>query len=175
VTLSFSIRPIEENQLAQVLDVYRQCEDFLALGPQPHASLDMILSDMRLSQEEGCTYCGIFNPQAEMMGIFDYNCSGFEGQASQAFISLLMIARPFRNQGLGDGVMRWFEIELDKHSSVRRILSGVQVNNPAAVRFWIRQGFRIASAAQLLQDGTTCYQLVKELSHGKSPAQPAES
>ena len=40
----FSLLPIDgQNPYAieRVLDVYRQCEDFLALGPQSHASREM--------------------------------------------------------------------------------------------------------------------------------------
>ncbi len=31
----FSIRPIVAEDFPALLEVYRQCEDFLALGPQP--------------------------------------------------------------------------------------------------------------------------------------------
>ena len=47
------IRPIAEDDLEAILAVYRQCEDFLALGPQPQASPEMVAADMRQSQAEG--------------------------------------------------------------------------------------------------------------------------
>ena len=40
---SVEIRPITENDLEEVFEVYRQCEDFLALGPKPKASMAMVL------------------------------------------------------------------------------------------------------------------------------------
>ncbi len=34
----FTLRPVDEGDLAALMEVYRQCEDFLALGPQAMAS-----------------------------------------------------------------------------------------------------------------------------------------
>ena len=46
---------------------------------------------------------------------------------------------------------------------IRMLRAGVQVNNPGAIRFWQRMGFAITSSAELMSDGTTCYQLKKSL------------
>jgi hypothetical protein len=82
---SFEIRPITQDDLAAVLDVYRQCEDFLALGPVPIASMEMVLSDVEHSQREGGVFCGIYAAGGEMMGIVDYVPSNFEGNPQAAF------------------------------------------------------------------------------------------
>jgi ribosomal protein S18 acetylase RimI-like enzyme len=75
-----------------------------------------------------------------------------------------MIAAPYRNQGLGEEAMRWLEGELARQRPpISRLRAGVQVNNPGAIRFWQRMGFTIISGAELLPDGTTCYQLKKNL------------
>ena len=45
-------RPYEERDLPAVLEVYRQCEDFLALGPVARASLQMVQQDLAISRQE---------------------------------------------------------------------------------------------------------------------------
>ena len=80
-----------------------------------------------------------------------------------AFIELLMIAAPFRNQGIGRAVVEAVEDEIRKDAGVSTILSGVQVNNPGAVRFWQRNGYRIASEPKLRPDQTTTVDLRKDL------------
>ena len=58
------IRPIVDFDIPAVLEVYRQSEDFLALGPDPHASLEMVEKDRALSRQQGEVYCGIFMEDA---------------------------------------------------------------------------------------------------------------
>ena len=48
-------------------------------------------------------------------------------------------------------------------SAVRQIRASVQVNNPAALRFWVRQGYAPCGPTQLQEDGTTTYPLCKPL------------
>ena len=55
------------------------------------------------------------------------------------------------------------EDEIRKDAAVRTILSGVQVNNPQAVRFWHRLGYRIVSGPRHMPDETTAYALQKDL------------
>jgi len=56
----FSIRPIQDSELDAVLEVYRQCEDFLALGPVAQASPQMVAADIALSRGQGGLFCGIY-------------------------------------------------------------------------------------------------------------------
>ena len=58
------------------------------------------------------------------------------------------------------------ESEIRKDPRVNSILSGVQVNNPQAIQFWLRNGYRIVSAPKLHPDQTTAVDLRKDLSGG---------
>lgn len=172
------VRPITDSDLPAMLEVYRQCEDFLALGPNPHASMEMIASDRALSRAAGGEYCGLFTEEGTLMGIFDFVRSGFGGDPGCAFLELLMIAAPYRGRGLGEEAVRWLEKELtDPHPQpfslegergkdqpkISTLRAGVQVNNPGAIRFWQRMGFAITSGAEPQTDGTVCYRLEKDL------------
>jgi ribosomal protein S18 acetylase RimI-like enzyme len=159
----FSIRPVTPVDLEAVLEVYRQCEDFLALGPVATASMDMVTKDIELSQVEGGIFCGIYSPTGKMIGVLDYVPENFENEPRHAFISLLMIAQPSRSMGLGKAVVEAVEQEIRKRPQVKTILSGVQVNNPQAIQFWQRNGYRIVSKPILHPDQTTAYDLRKDL------------
>lgn len=160
---SLDIRPIGEADLDAVLEVYHQCEDFLALGPNPHASPDMVQADLELSRREGGVFYGVYDGQGTMVGIVDFVPGAFEGDPQHAFLSLLMIAAPYRGRGLGRVVVEWVEGEIRKDPAVRSILSGVQVNNPAAICFWQGMGYRIVGGPEDRPDGTTVYRLEKRL------------
>jgi ribosomal protein S18 acetylase RimI-like enzyme len=159
----FSLKPISNQDLQAVLEVYHQCEDFLALGPEPRASMPMVLNDLAYSQAHGGHFCGIYDPAGSLVGVVDVVLHGFEGNPAHAFITLLMIAQPFRRKGLGGEVVQAVEQEIRRNPQVEQILSGVQANNPAALRFWQRQGYQVTSGPTLQPDGTTAYQLQKKL------------
>lgn len=166
---ALKIRPVTQDDLHTILDVYRQCEDFLALGPAPVASREMVLKDLEISQSEGGTFCGIYTADREMIGVVDYIPCDFEGEPSQAYISLLMIAQPFRRQGIGEAVVAAIEGEIKRNAEVTTILSGVQVNNPDAIHFWERNGYNIVGGPEALPDQTTVYRLQKDLASGEFP------
>jgi ribosomal protein S18 acetylase RimI-like enzyme len=161
--LHVRVHPIGVLECDALLCVYRQCEDFLALGPQPHASPEMVVIDLQHSQAEGGFFCGIYDVTGEMLGIVDFVPRGYAGDPSQAFLSLLMIAAPYRNQGLGSAIVQWVESEVRREPGVRVILSGVQVNNPGAIRFWQRMGYYIMAGPELMPDQTTVFHLRKDL------------
>ncbi len=161
---SFELRVLTPQDWEAVLAVYQQCEDFLALGPHPHASREMVLSDMALSQRDGGVFCGIYLPQEGLVGVVDYIPHHFEGRAEHAFLSLLMIAAPFRQRGLGQAVTARVEAAIKQNAGVTAILSAVQVNAPQSIRFWQRNGYRIVSGPELQPDQTTTFRLYKELS-----------
>jgi ribosomal protein S18 acetylase RimI-like enzyme len=165
--LALEIRPIVEDDLPAVLEVYRQCEDFLALGPAPTASMAMVLKDIESSKVEGGIFCGIFTAAGKMIGVIDYVPDNYCGQPEAAFLELLMIAAPFRKQGIGKAVVAAFENEVRKNPRVSTILSGVQINNPQAVRFWQRHGYRIISEPKLHPDQTTAVDLQKDFTKDK--------
>ncbi len=155
------IRPIGPDDVDAALAVYRQCEDFLALGPVPTASKEMVVNDIATSQAHGGRFCGIYTDD-DMIGIVDYVPSHFEGAPHAAFLSLLMIAAPFRQRGIGAAIVEAVEHEILTDAHVRTIRSGVQMNNPHAVRFWQNQGYRIVSGPDLLPDQTTVFGLQKD-------------
>ena len=159
---SLEIRPITDNDLNAVLDVYVQCEDFLALGPVPTASMEMVLKDIEISQNEAGIFCGIYTADGKMIGVVDYVPGNYRGDPHAAFLELLMIAAPFRKQGNGKAVVRAVEQEIRKDVQVSMILSGVQLNNPEAIRFWQRNGYRIVNGPTLFPDQTTAYSLQKD-------------
>jgi ribosomal protein S18 acetylase RimI-like enzyme len=164
---TIEIHPIAQDDLDAALDVYRQCEDFLALGPVPTASMEMVLKDIEISKAEGGIFCGIYTANREMIGVIDYVPSHYKGEPQTAFLELLMIAAPFRKQGIGKAVVEAFEDEIRKYPGVNTILSGVQVNNPQAMQFWQRNGYRIVSEPILHPDQTTAVDLRKELTSGE--------
>ncbi len=181
------IRPIIESDLTAVLEVYHQCEDFLALGPDPYASPEMVAKDRALSLQESGIYCGIFlddteknptdfeNPpglvsredesknmvssEGELVGILDY-VPNYSGDFDAAFIELLMIAAPYRGHGLGKMAVDWLLLHgFSDKAALKRLYAAVQANNPDAIRFWQRMGFRITGPAALQPDNTVTYPL----------------
>jgi ribosomal protein S18 acetylase RimI-like enzyme len=160
---AFEIRPTSQEDLEAILEVYRQCEDFLALGPVSTASMEMVLKDLEISRDEGGIFCGIFAQDGKMIGVIDYVPENYEGDRKRAYLALLMIGAPYRSQGLGQAVVEAFEDEIRKDGRIKTIVSGVQVNNPQAIKFWLRQGYRIVSGPILHPDQTTAYDLRKDL------------
>jgi ribosomal protein S18 acetylase RimI-like enzyme len=160
---SLEICHVRQDDLEAVLAVYRQCEDFLALGPVATASMQMVLKDITISKGEGGVYCTIHTAGGKMIGVVDYVPNNYEGNSHTAYLSLLMIAAPWRNQGLGQIVLEAVEHEIRKDAQVTEFLLGVQVNNPQALRFWQRNGFRIVSGPKLHPDQTTAYDMQKDL------------
>jgi ribosomal protein S18 acetylase RimI-like enzyme len=163
-TDTFTLRPVRDDEKLAVLEVYRQCEDFLALTPKPIATMQMVEDDLAISRESGGVFCGIYNSAGVMMGILDVVLKGFEGDPRAAFIELLMIGKPYRDHGLGSEVVKAVEAEITKDNNIKAILSGVMVNNPDAVRFWQRHGYQIVAGPDLLADGTTVWSLKKTVS-----------
>jgi ribosomal protein S18 acetylase RimI-like enzyme len=160
---TYILRPVVEADLPAVLEVYRQCEDFLALGPVATASMEMVLKDLEISRDEGGTFFGIFSPTGKMVGIFDFVLKDYLGDPHAAYLSLLMIGAPYRDLGIGRAAVEAFEREVRKDPQVTLIVSGVQVNNPHAVQFWQRRGYRVVSEPRRMPDQTTAVELRKDL------------
>ena len=158
---SFEVRTITPDDLCAVLEVYRQCEDFLALGAVPTASREMVLKDIENSQREGGVFCGIYTASGEMIGVVDFVPSNFSEDPHAAFLSLLIIAAPFRKRGIGTTIVELIENEIRKDTQVTTILTAVQVNNPEALRFWQKNGYHIVGKPELQPDQTTTWRLQK--------------
>jgi len=161
---SHTIKELSESDLPQVFNVYRQCEDFLALGPVSCASMEMVRSDFRHSLKEGGIFCGIYDDQNKMVGIVDMVLAGFEGNSEYAFISLLMIALPYRNQGIGHKIVAAVEERIKTNTNIKTIFSAVQTNNHGAIVFWKRLGYQINGSPHKQLDKTIVYNLRKDVS-----------
>ena len=160
--MTVTLRVLAPDDANDILDVYRQCEDFLALGPVPKASREMVEDDLRVSRETGGRFCGILDEESVLVGIIDYVASGYQGRADTAYITLLMVAAPHRSHGVGKEVLRLIESEVAAQG-VSEVLSGVQVNNPDAVRFWRKNGYIITSGSERQADGTVAFRLSKTI------------
>lgn len=160
---SVEIGPITENNLEEAFEVYRQSEDFLALGPEPKASIAMVLQDIETSRHEKGVFCGVYASGDRMIGIVDFVPAGFEGMAHLSFISLLMIVAPWRNRGIGTRIIKLVESKIRITGQVREIQTAVQLNNPAALRFWQRNGYCVFGDPKLRPDKTVVLYLRKEL------------
>jgi len=158
---TFIVKPVGERDAAAILEVYRQCEDFLSLGPAPNASMDMVRADLEHSRSVGGIYCGIYAATGCMVGAVDYVPQMTGADSDKAFLNLLMIAKAYRSKGIGRQVVELVEEEITKNKSIKQIHSGVQVNNPGAIRFWKSMAYEIRSGPELLPDGTTVYHLAK--------------
>jgi ribosomal protein S18 acetylase RimI-like enzyme len=123
----------------------------------------MVLKDIEISKAENGIFCGIYTTDGKMIGVIDYVPGNYKGEPQAAFLELFMIASPFRRQGIGKAVVEAFENEIRKDAKVSTILSGVQVNNPQAMQFWQRNGYRIVSEPKLHPDQTTAVDLRKDL------------
>jgi len=127
----------------------------------------MVLEDMEHSHREGSLFCGIYAPEGRMIGVVDYLPSGYRGDPQLACLYLLMIAASFRSQGIGAAVVAVVEKAIGANPEVAAILAGVQVNNPRAVRFWLKRGYRITGGPDLMPDRTIVFSLRKDL--GEQP------
>lgn len=159
------IQPAGEENIGDLLMVYKECEDFLALGPVATASREMVLSDLKTSQSEGGKFCGIYLQDGPIVGVLDFVPKNFRGQSGTAYIALLMLRKSFRGRGIGSRVVERIESEVRKDPGAACIRAGVMVNNPPAIRFWQARGFEIVSGPERLADQTTVFRLEKKILH----------
>jgi len=162
---NITIRPVTPADYPALLEVYRQCEDFISLGPVAKASMDMVLQDIREAKAERGIFCGVFSgPQ--MIGVVSNVLSTFEFRPVDAFILLLMLVPSQRSKGAGGAIVDRIEKECQGRGKVRSICCSVQVNNPAAIRFWEKKGYYKYAGPELRPDKTTVYRLRKDINRG---------
>ena len=70
------LKAVTPGDYKAILDVYRRCEDFLALGPSPQASMEMVLRDIQEAEVENGVFCGIYS-SSELIGVASYVPSYF--------------------------------------------------------------------------------------------------
>jgi RimJ/RimL family protein N-acetyltransferase len=161
--------PITISDARAVFEVYRQCEDFLALGPQPQASIDMVLKDIGNSENQNGIFYGIYLVGGGLIGVLSLVPQEIENEVVSANLDLLMISAPFRHKGIGTRILKVIESEIKQKTGISQFGASVQVNNPAALRFWQKNGYRITSGPELQPDSTTVYHLKKDIEFQCSP------
>jgi 2-polyprenyl-3-methyl-5-hydroxy-6-metoxy-1,4-benzoquinol methylase/ribosomal protein S18 acetylase RimI-like enzyme len=163
---SLTVRTYEPRDREAILAVYRQCEDFLSLGPVPTASMEMVIADINHSAAAKGQFCVIQNARGETIGVLDFTPRTPE---NTGVLSLLMISRQHRNKGHGKAIVGALESHLRDTCKVDAIESGVQVNNPDGIRFWRKRGFQIGTVARRHDDGTTAFDMHKKLEPRSTP------
>ena len=157
---NLEIRDIDIEDAGTILEVYIQCEDFLSLGPEPKATRDMVVEDIKTAEREGGIFRGIYL-DGKLIGVVSYISAGFEGNDEAAFISLLMIAAPFRRKGRGTNIVQSIEKQILTDTGISTVFSAVQVKNIDAQRFWKRNGYHIIGGPESRPDGTVVFRLSK--------------
>lgn len=164
--VNFSLAAVGEESLPELLALYRECEDFLSLGPVAEATEEMVLTDLAQSRTDGACFCGIF-AGGRLAGVVDYLPQGYAGDPGKGYISLIMIAGAMRGVGLGRRVVAEVERRMSASPEVRRIETSVQSNNPRAILFWESLGYVVAGGPFDMPDGTTVFTLQKDLANAK--------
>jgi RimJ/RimL family protein N-acetyltransferase len=108
-------------------------------------------------------FCGVYELSGKLVGIIDYISSNFDGATHVAFISLLMIGSPWRKRGIGTQILRLVEDKIREIDLVSEIQTAVQLNNPGAMRFWRRNGYRVFGDPVFRPDQTVVTYLRKNL------------
>lgn len=160
------IKEASENDFNSIFEVYKNCEDFLSLGPESKASKKMVLSDMKISKEESGIYCCIYKNE-KVIGIIDFIPKGYELDNKKAYISLIMIAQSNRKKGIGRKVIAVIENEILKNPEIREILTSVQENNKIAIYFWEELGYKIISGPEHRPDKTIVFHMQKEIERNR--------
>ncbi|MFA5308889.1 MAG: GNAT family N-acetyltransferase [Dehalococcoidales bacterium] len=162
---TLKIKAVPPGEIDSVLEVYHECEGFLALGPDANASMQMVLRDMEEAAREGGVFRGIYT-EDRLAGVLSYVPGNFEGNPSHAFLTLLMIIPSCRERRFGSRIVAMVEQEILADSRITSILSAVQVNNPRALKFWERNDYRISGGPEARTDGTTVFRLQKDFPAG---------
>ena len=155
------LRNVMAEDINDILEVYLQCEDFLALGPHPKSSPAMVTKDIEDVYKEGGVFKSIYIGD-KLIGVASYVTKGFAGKLSDACIYLLMIVPSFRKKGIGARIVEMIEKEILADAKITTIMAGVQVNNPRALKFWRNNGYRVTSGPEQMLDGTVVFHLCKD-------------
>ena len=153
------VATISDRDVPAILEVYRQCEDFLSLGPVPQASTQMVQDDIEHSRGEDGQYCAIRTKHGRAVGVIDFTPNS--DCRNTSFLSLLMIAAPWRNIGYGQAVVTSLEQYLKSTYQTEQIDSAVQTNNEVAIRFWRGLGYTLLEEPCRQSDGTITYRMSK--------------
>jgi ribosomal protein S18 acetylase RimI-like enzyme len=158
------LRNVITEDFDDILDIYRRCEDFLSLGPQPRASPAMVTKDIEDACNAGGVFKGVYCGD-KLIGVASYVTKNATDKLHDVYLYLLMIIPSFRHKGIGTKIVEMIEKEIFTCAGTTGILSGVQVNNIQALKFWRKNGYRVTGGPELMPDGTTVFHLRKDLIH----------
>jgi hypothetical protein len=82
--MTLTLRKLMAEDADEILQVYRQSEGFLALGPEPNASHKMVMDDLRISGETGGRFCGILNADGTVVGVIDFVSHAYQDHRDTA-------------------------------------------------------------------------------------------
>jgi RimJ/RimL family protein N-acetyltransferase len=141
-----AIEPLNSEDYPQAVEIYRHSRHYLAdiYGQRPEdIGLAMVTKEAAEAKSHNALFCAIrLKATEQMVGVVTYQPEGYQGQASQAWLALLMIAKPFQRRGDGAMACRIIEEKIYKNPGVEAIKLGVLTNNPAAMSFWQSMGYR---------------------------------
>lgn len=160
-TADLNVVSITNDDIATLLEFYEQSEDFLALGPVPKASTQMVVEDIERSRAQHGEFCAIRNNRGDTIGVIDFIPD--RGGKGSSYLSLLMIAAPWRNKGYGRALVTALEAHQQSTAQTKRMDAAVQANNSDAIQFWTKLGYTLSDEPQEQSDGTLAYGLTKVL------------
>lgn len=136
--MKFSLCPMSEKWLDEAAAIYNSNPDFL----DHHLGMDQITpafireewEEMKKARFHSCLLFS--EEESEPIGLCDFSVDGKE-----AYLSLLMIRGPLRDQGLGSQAFSFLKTEFQKNASCVRI--DVVFGFPGSpFGFWEKQGFQ---------------------------------
>lgn len=141
--------------VAELQELLERCEDFeiLVTGhpPDPHAARDLLVEVPPDHALRDKFVVGIWTDQGLTAAI---DLLRDFPQAQVWYLGLLLVAPEARGAGFGERIVAALKpwIIAQGGRSIRLV---VQEQNPAALRFWLRQGFaQVGTATQELMDRT---------------------
>ena len=157
----FELISVNKTNIDYAFQVYKECEDFLSLGPESIASFDMVYKDLEYSKESNGIFNLIINEKGDVVGILDYipNKNGKNGD--YCYISLIMIKSQYRNMGYGKRIIKEIEELVRREYGITQFRASVQLNNEKGIRFWKDQGYMICSEPELQPDTTVVVHMKK--------------
>lgn len=166
--MELEIKPITPTDHPAIHKVYHDCGEYLMLMPDSKIGTDMMVADIDEAKAESGIYCGIFYGK-RMIGVVSFVPSRFEFRPVDAFILQLMIIPAYRLRGIGGEVVKRVEEEICSRGRIRSIICSVQVNNPNAIKFWEKYGYKKPDRPETLPDKSVIYRMRKNIERGGKP------
>lgn len=141
--------------VAELQELLERCEDFEVLvtghPPDPHAARDLLTEVPPDHPPRDKFVIGVWTDDG-LTAIIDL-LRDFP-QPHVWYLGLLLVAPEARGSGFGARIVEALKAWVRSHDG-RAIRLAVQDQNPAALRFWLRQGFvQTGTATQELMDRT---------------------